>query len=452
MTGAIKNTHIHPFEAAGFDKVSSLWCYGEPCSRRKHSHNLQKNPARSRARAFVCNSLRLMREYRLEAWSCQRSEDSNSDTTRRKSLKFLEALERRLFWFLLEHPGDSAKRILLPRFSSYSSIQQAPRHSFYVRQEFGVGGSALDKEWDVVCFHFEIERVGWTYRSRSAGIAKCRHDQANVVGARALRSDMDVCAKVLNGRILLLCGSRLAGKRRDRRKFRPEIKIRQRGVLEFDCPGGHELVHGAGYLKAKGECAALQLRTGRQNYTHRRQYCFQVVHRHALAVELHIDGCGSSVRVVRSGKIRHGLYHGHFALRQPARLLHQVVRHGILQLHLFSRGRSFLHDLQFVRLERSAGLCLVAVGGNGSVEVRDAGDSRGRIDEARRCQIHLRYRHLSLQRSARRIAGVDRAGSSVEFQASSCWQAGAHLERKRIGEGKFRHLDIDFVVDARLLR
>jgi len=42
MTGAIKNTHIHPFEAAGFDKVSSLWCYGEPCSRRKHSHIYRK--------------------------------------------------------------------------------------------------------------------------------------------------------------------------------------------------------------------------------------------------------------------------------------------------------------------------------------------------------------------------------------------------------------------------
>ena len=45
----------------------------------------------------------------------------------------------------------------------------------------------------------------------------------------------------------------------------------------------------------------------------------------------------------------------------------------------------------------------MAVGCDGSVEIRDAGNTRGRIDETRRRQIHLLHRNLGLQRRQRGI-------------------------------------------------
>jgi hypothetical protein len=94
----------------------------------------------------------------------------------------------------------------------------------------------------------------------------------------------------------------------------------------------------------------------------------------------------------------------------------------------------------------------MAVGGDGAVEIRDARDPGGRVNEARQGEVHFLHGNFGVERSFGGIVSINGAGFAVDFEASVSWQLSRYLEGKRRGEREVRHLNIHLVVHVRLLR
>src|SRR5439155_3602590 len=77
-------------------------------------------------------------------------------------------------------------------------------------------------------------------------------------------------------------------------------------------------------------------------------------------------------------------------------------------------------------------------------------NSRTWVDESGSGNVQALHIYLCLQRSRRRIVGINRAAGTLEFKSASARKVGAQRERKLCGEREILHCDIDVLVHTRL--
>src|SRR5580693_5607701 len=86
-----------------------------------------------------------------------------------------------------------------------------------------------------------------------------------------------------------------------------------------------------------------------------RQHGLEVVYRHAVSIEFHVQYGGLTLTLVCTGKFGQGLAQGNVTLGQRSPLLLQIKVGGVLHRHRLGGRRAFYRQLEFGRLQCSAG-------------------------------------------------------------------------------------------------